>query len=65
MKVLNAVPLKATASRKAIAFSLIMRMVLVPCSVVVRVGPDGDGERNHRPGARIICESARNFQTLS
>jgi hypothetical protein len=40
MKVLNAVPLTTTASRKATAFSLIMRMVLVPCFVVV--GSPGD-----------------------
>jgi hypothetical protein len=37
MNVLNAVPLATTASSKAIAFSLIMVMVLVPCSVVVGV----------------------------
>ena len=35
MNVLNAVPLATTASSKAIAFSLIMVMVLFPCSVVV------------------------------
>jgi hypothetical protein len=35
INVLNAVPLMATASRKATAFSLIIRMVHVPCSVVV------------------------------
>jgi hypothetical protein len=36
MNVLNAVPLTTTASSKATAFSLIIRMVLVPCFVVVR-----------------------------
>ncbi|WP_379922764.1 hypothetical protein [Erythrobacter sp. R86502] len=35
MNVLNAVPLMTTANSKATAFSLIMRMVQVPCYVVV------------------------------
>lgn len=49
MNVLNAVPLSATASSRATAFSLIMVMVLVPCSVVVGVARTFRGEREH-PG---------------
>ena len=39
MNVLNAVPLIATASSKAIAFSLIMRMVRFPVLLCLGVGP--------------------------
>ena len=49
MNVLNAVPLSATASSRATAFSLIMVMVLVPCSVVVGWPGRSGGEREH-PG---------------
>ena len=35
MNVLNAVPLRATASNRAKAFSLIISMVLFPCFVVI------------------------------
>lgn len=55
-----------TASRKATAFSLIIRMVVVPCFVVV--GEPGrsaeGGERGDRPGLSIIYTVARNFQSL-
>ncbi|MEY4838232.1 MAG: hypothetical protein RLZZ475_2091 [Pseudomonadota bacterium] len=44
MNVLNAVPLRATASSRAIAFSLIMVMVRFPCFLVVR-GPGAARER--------------------
>ena len=47
MKVLNAVPLMTTASRKAMAFSLIIRISRVPCFVVV-LGSRGDQLRGER-----------------
>lgn len=50
MKVLNAVPLTTTASRKATAFSLIMRMVLVPCFVVVGSPGNPRGGERGLPG---------------
>jgi|GEM_PF-6673465 len=50
MNVLNAVPLIATASSKAIAFSLIMRMVRFPVLLCLGLARHGKGERNHLAG---------------
>jgi hypothetical protein len=62
--VLNAVPLRATASSKATAFSLIMVMVRFPCSVVFRVGPDDQGGRGS-VRAKHDIETAAQFSILS
>lgn len=49
MRALNAAPLATRASRRAITLSLIMRMVVVPCSVVAW-GPGTAREREEGRG---------------
>lgn len=54
INVLNAVLLSATASSRAMAFSLIMVMVLFPSSVVLRVGPGDFWGGEGAPGPTMM-----------
>ncbi len=59
MKVLNAVPLTATASRKATAFSLIIRMFWFP--VLLFGSPDDQRGERGSPGPEHHIHSRAQF----